>query len=122
MTTTENTLTLPRLQKRAHRLNRGRTWILAAGDLCVLIVAYATTFVVSEQIGPLPAVSAPGWLLACVGAAAVPIWLGIFTAYHLYDNDTLRISVASFDEVRDLFHAILAGSLVFLILSQAGAT
>ena len=46
------------------------------------------------------------------------VWLGIFTAYHLYDNDSLRISVSSFDEVRDLFHAMLAGSLFFLILSQ----
>ena len=79
------------------------------------------TFVISEQIGPLPAVSAPGWFLALVGIAAVPIWLGIFTAYHLYDNDTLRISVASFDEVRDLFHAMLAGSLFFLILSQGAS-
>ena len=118
-TATDNTLALPRLQKRAHRLNRGRTWILAAGDIAVMILAYATTFIVSEQIGPLPAVSAPGWFLAGVGLAAVPIWLSIFTAYHLYDNDTLRISVASFDEIRDLFHAILAGSLFFLILSQA---
>ena len=44
--------------------------------------------------------------------------LAVFTAYHLYDNDNLRIAVASFDEVRDLFHAMLAGSLAFLILSQ----
>ena len=92
--------------------------MLAAGDTSSLIVAYAITLVVSERIGPLPAVSAPGWFLALVGVTAMPIWLGIFTAYHLYDNDSQRISVASFDEVQDLFHAILAGSLGFLILSQ----
>ena len=96
----------------------GGRFILAAGDTSSLIVAYAITLLVSEQIGPLPAVSAPGWFLALVGVTAVPIWLGIFTAYHLYDNDSQRISVASFDEVQDLFHAILAGSLGFLILSQ----
>ena len=46
-------------------------------------------------------------------------WAGVFTAYHLYENDNLRISVSSFDEVRDLFHALLAGSLGYLIVSQA---
>jgi exopolysaccharide biosynthesis polyprenyl glycosylphosphotransferase len=92
--------------------------MLAAGDLVALIVAYVITYVTSEQIGPLPAVSAPSWFLALVAVAAVPIWLAIFTAYHLYDNDNQRIAVASFDEVRDIFHAILAGSLAFLILSQ----
>jgi exopolysaccharide biosynthesis polyprenyl glycosylphosphotransferase len=63
-------------------------------------------------------VSAPTWFLVPLGIVAVPVWLAIFTSYHLYDNDNLRITVASFDEVRDLFHAMLAGSLVFLILSQ----
>jgi exopolysaccharide biosynthesis polyprenyl glycosylphosphotransferase len=92
--------------------------MLAAGDLVALIVAYVITYVTSEQIGPLPAVSAPSWFLALVAVAAVPIWLAIFTAYHLYDNDNQRIAVASFDEVRDIFHAMLAGSLAFLILSQ----
>ena len=92
--------------------------MLAAGDLVALVVAYVITFVTSEQIGPLPAVSAPSWFLALVAVAAVPIWLAIFTAYHLYDNDNQRIAVASFDEVRDIFHAMLAGSLAFLILSQ----
>ena len=92
--------------------------MLAAGDLVALVVAYVITFVTSEQIGPLPAVSAPSWFLALVAVAAVPVWLAIFTAYHLYDNDNQRIAVASFDEVRDIFHAMLAGSLAFLILSQ----
>ncbi len=61
---------------------------------------------------------APSWFLALIALAAVPVCLAIFTAYHLYDNDNQRIAVASFDEVRDIFHAMLAGSLVFLILSQ----
>ena len=119
--TTDDSVALPRVSQVGQRLRRGRTFILAAGDVSSLIVAYVITLVVSEQIGPLPAVSAPGWFLALVGITAVPIWLGIFTAYHLYDNDTQRISVASFDEVQDLFHAILAGSLGFLILSQGAS-
>lgn len=99
-------------------LKRGRTTMLAGGDLVALVIAYAITFVTSEQIGPLPAVSAPPWFLAFVAVTAVPVWLAIFTAYHLYDNDNQRIAVASFDEVRDIFHAMLAGSLFFLIVSQ----
>jgi len=92
--------------------------MLAAGDAAALVSAYALGFAVSEAIGPLPAVSAPPGLLAALAAAAVPVWLAIFTGYKLYENDSLRISVASFDEVRDVFHAMLAGSLVFLIVSQ----
>jgi exopolysaccharide biosynthesis polyprenyl glycosylphosphotransferase len=114
---TNNVVELPR-RESGRQLSRGRARILAAGDLVALVVAYVITFVTSEQIGPLPAVSAPGWFLALVAVAAVPIWLAIFTAYHLYDNDNQRIAVASFDEVRDIFHAMLAGSLAFLILSQ----
>ena len=92
--------------------------MLAGGDAGALVGAYAASFAVSEAIGPLPAVSAPGPLLLLLAIGVLPAWLAIFTAYHLYDNDSQRISAASFDEVRDVFHAMLAGSLVFLIVSQ----
>jgi exopolysaccharide biosynthesis polyprenyl glycosylphosphotransferase len=100
------------------RLKRGRTWFLAGGDLAALAAAYATTYLVAAQLGPLPPVSAPAWFLGGLALLAVPAWVAVFTAYHLYDNDSLRISVASFDEVRDVFHAMLAGSLLFLVVSQ----
>jgi exopolysaccharide biosynthesis polyprenyl glycosylphosphotransferase len=103
---------------RSGRLNRGRTWILACADLISLTVAYVLTYVAADQIGSLPPVSAPTWFLILLAATAGFAWIGVFTAYGLYENDNLRISVASFDEVRDLFHAMLAGSLVYLILSQ----
>ena len=48
----------------------------------------------------------------------MPLWLSIFTA-STCTTTTRWVSVASFDEVHDLFHAILAGSLFCLILSQA---
>jgi exopolysaccharide biosynthesis polyprenyl glycosylphosphotransferase len=114
---TENVVELPR-REAGRALRRGRARMLAASDLVALVIAYAITYVTSEQIGPLPAVSAPPLFLAFVAVAAVPVWLAIFTAYHLYDNDNQRIAVSSFDEVRDIFHAMLAGSLAFLILSQ----
>jgi exopolysaccharide biosynthesis polyprenyl glycosylphosphotransferase len=99
-------------------LNSGRTWILAVGDVAALVVAYVVTYVVSDWIGSLPPVSAPAWFLIALSLVAGPVWLAVFTAYHLYENDSLKISIASFDEVRDLFHAMLAGSLAFLVLSQ----
>jgi exopolysaccharide biosynthesis polyprenyl glycosylphosphotransferase len=99
-------------------LKRGRTWMLAGADLVALVVAYVATYVVAARLGPLPPVSAPAWFLIMLAVVAAPTWIAVFTAYHLYDNDNLRISVASFDEVRDIFHAILAGSLIFLIVSQ----
>ena len=99
-------------------LRRGRTWMLAVGDLAALAVAYAAAYAVADRIAPLPPVQAPSWFLILVAVTAPVVWLGIFTAYHLYENDNLRISVSSFDEVRDLFHAILAGSLGYLIVSQ----
>ncbi|HEY7018030.1 MAG TPA: sugar transferase [Gaiellaceae bacterium] len=100
-------------------LARGRTWILATGDMVALFAAYAVSYVVAAAIAPLPPVSAAPWFLALVAATAPLVWAGVFAAYHLYENDNLKISVASFDEVRDLFHALLAGSLAYLIVSQA---
>jgi exopolysaccharide biosynthesis polyprenyl glycosylphosphotransferase len=100
-------------------LKGGRTWILVGADLCALAVAYATSYAISDRIAPLPPVSAPGWFIATLALLAGPVWIAVFTAYGLYENDSKRISVASFDEVRDVFHAILAGSLGFLILSQS---
>ena len=104
--------------KRGRRLGRGRTWILATGDVLALVVAYALAYAAAAWLGPLPPVSAPAWFLAFLAITAVPVWLAVFTGYHLYENDALKISVSSFDEVRDVFHAMLAGSLGYLILSQ----
>jgi len=114
----EMNIALPAPRGGAHgRLGRGRTWILAGGDLLALTIAYGTTYVAANQIAP-PAVEAPGWLLLTLALVAVPLWIAVFTAYRLYDHDHLRISVASFDDVGGVFHALLAGSLVFLLLAQ----
>jgi exopolysaccharide biosynthesis polyprenyl glycosylphosphotransferase len=92
--------------------------VLGGVDLLSLTLAYVFTYVAASQLGPLPPVSAPTYVLVLVAVLAVPGWLAIFAAYGLYENDSVRISVASFDEVRDVFHAMLAGSLVLLIVSQ----
>ena len=49
---------------------------------------------------------------------ALPAWIAVFTVYNLYERQGRSISLATFDELGDLFHALLAGSLIFLILSQ----
>jgi exopolysaccharide biosynthesis polyprenyl glycosylphosphotransferase len=101
------------------RFERGRARMLAGADLVALTVAYAASYAISAQIAPLPPVSAPGWFIGLLLLTVPLIWVAVFTAYGLYENDSRRISVTSFDEVGDIFHAILAGSLAFLILSQA---
>jgi exopolysaccharide biosynthesis polyprenyl glycosylphosphotransferase len=93
--------------------------MLALGDLVALTVAYAVSYGISDRIAPLPPVSAASWFLVLLAVTAPVVWAAVFTAYHLYDNDNLKISVSSFDEVRDLLHAILVGSLGYLIVSQA---
>jgi exopolysaccharide biosynthesis polyprenyl glycosylphosphotransferase len=109
---------LGRAHARRRGLTHGKTWVLGGSDLLSLTIAYVFTYVVAAHLGPLPPVSAPTWFLAIVAVLAVPGWLAIFAGYGLYENDSVRISVASFDEVRDVFHAMLAGSLILLIVSQ----
>jgi exopolysaccharide biosynthesis polyprenyl glycosylphosphotransferase len=104
--------------RRRPKLTRGKTWILGGVDLLSLTLAYTVTYALAAVVGTLPPVSAPSWFLAVIAALAVPTWLAIFAGYGLYENDNLKISIASFDEVRDVFHAMLVGSLAFLILSQ----
>jgi FlaA1/EpsC-like NDP-sugar epimerase len=65
-----------------------------------------------------PAIIAPTWLTVTLAVLALPIWIAIFTVYNLYERQHRSISLATFDEIGELFHALLAGSLLFLITSQ----
>jgi len=91
--------------------------MLAGSDLLALTVAYVGTYVAANIIAP-PAIIAPTWFMVVLALASAPIWVAVLAAYHLYDNDAERITVASFDEVGEIFHAVLAGSLAFLLLAQ----
>jgi exopolysaccharide biosynthesis polyprenyl glycosylphosphotransferase len=108
----------PAATARQHRLRRGRTRILALSDLTMLALAYTASYLIADRIAPLPPVSGSAWFLGLVAVTAPFVWLTVFTANNLYDNDSLRISVSSFDETRQLFHAMLVGSLGYLLLSQ----
>jgi exopolysaccharide biosynthesis polyprenyl glycosylphosphotransferase len=106
-----------RAMKRRGSLARGRTWILIGADCIALAAAIALTYGSAEAIAP-PALIAPLWLVITLAVLALPAWIAIFTVYNLYERQGRSISLATFDELGDLFHALLAGSLIFLILSQ----
>ena len=89
----------PAVTARQHRLRRGRTRILALSDLTMLALAYAVSYLIADRIAPLPPVSGSAWFLALVAVTAPFVWLTVFTANKLYDNDSLKISVSSFDEI-----------------------
>jgi len=98
-------------------LPRGRTWILIVADLIAIAAATAITYTVAE-LAASPAVIAPTAITITVAIAAIPIWIAIFTAYNLYERQNRSISLATFDEIGELFHALIAGCLFFLVLSQ----
>jgi exopolysaccharide biosynthesis polyprenyl glycosylphosphotransferase len=98
-------------------LPRGRTWILIVADMVAITAALAITYAVAEAVAS-PSIIAPTWLTLLLAAVVLPVWVAIFTAYNLYERQNRSISLATFDEVGELFHALIAGSLFFLILSQ----
>ena len=85
--------------------------------MVAIALAIAITYTVAELVAS-PAVIAPTGVTVAVAAAAIPIWIAIFTAYNLYERQNRSISLATFDEIGELFHALIAGSLFFLVLSQ----
>ncbi len=102
----------------ARPMMHGRVAVLAAADLLALAVALLAMREAAELIGP-PAFIAPTGVLAALAVLAPLGWLAIFGAYRLYDGQTRAIAPKSFDEVATLFHALLAGSLLYLVIGQA---
>jgi exopolysaccharide biosynthesis polyprenyl glycosylphosphotransferase len=103
---------------RRPRLRRGRNLILAGADLAALALALGATRIICERIAR-PALSAPSWLMVLLIGLAAPVCLAVFTAYRLYDQDAVRISVSSFDDVRAIFHALLVVGLGFSLGARA---
>jgi exopolysaccharide biosynthesis polyprenyl glycosylphosphotransferase len=97
--------------------SRGRVRTLIVADLLAIAIGLAGTYVLAEAIGP-PAVIAPSWLLILLGPAIAVGWLAIFASYRLYEGQSRAIAPTSFDEVANLFHALLAGSLLLLVVGQ----
>ena len=85
--------------------------------MVAIAAALAITYAVAEAAAS-PSIIAPTWLTVLLAIVVLPVWVAIFTAYNLYERQNRSISLATFDEVGELFHALIAGSLFFLILSQ----
>ncbi len=99
------------------RRTRGRAMLLAAGDLVGLVVAYALMRVLTDTLVS-STTDVPLWAGIGLAVVAVPAWVALFAAYGLYDTDQRRIAVTSFDEATPVFHALLVGSLGFLVMDQ----
>jgi exopolysaccharide biosynthesis polyprenyl glycosylphosphotransferase len=102
---------------RPGRFVRGRVRTLMLADTVAIQLALAGMYGLAELIGP-PAFIAPTWLIVTLWAAVTAGWTVLFTAYRLYEGESRAIAPASFDEVGNLFHALLAGSLVLLVAGQ----
>jgi exopolysaccharide biosynthesis polyprenyl glycosylphosphotransferase len=102
----------------AGRSHRGRVrWVLA-GDLAAVYLAIAATFLLAHALAP-PAVVGPTFWAVVIGVLLGPAWLAIFAAYRLYERQVRSFSPPGLDEVSNLFHALLAGSLLFMLAGQA---
>jgi exopolysaccharide biosynthesis polyprenyl glycosylphosphotransferase len=97
---------------------RGRVWALLMVDVVAVWIALAGTYLAAEQIGTEPAVVAPGAVLIALAIGLTLLWPAVFAAYGLYERQTRAIAPSSLDEVADLFHALLAGSLGLLVMNQ----
>ena len=102
---------------RDGRFTRGRVRTLMAADMVAVQLALFGMYLLAELIGP-PAFIAPTWLLAALWVGVTLGWPVLFATYKLYEGETRAIAPASFDEVGKLFHALLAGSLVLLVVGQ----
>jgi exopolysaccharide biosynthesis polyprenyl glycosylphosphotransferase len=106
------------LADRGRGLRRGRVRGLLAVDLAALWTAMALTYAAAEMIGP-PAVILPGAAQLAYVVVATLVWPVVFAVYGLYERQTRAMAPRSFDEVAPLFHALLAGSLAWLLIAQA---
>ena len=102
----------------ARGLGRGRVWGLLITDVLAVWLALAATYLAAEQIGDEPAFIAPTGALIALAVAVTAMWPALLGAYGLYERQTRAIAPSSLDEVSDLFHALLAGSLVLLVAGQ----
>jgi exopolysaccharide biosynthesis polyprenyl glycosylphosphotransferase len=107
----------PETSKERHGLANGRVRVLAAADVITLGLALAGTMVIAEASAP-PAVIAPSAVAIVLGIVALLSWIPIFAAHGLYEKQTRAIAPRSFDEISTVFHALIAGSLLFLVVSQ----
>jgi len=78
--------------------------LLAIADLLGAVIAMALSLlVISHHPGEF------AW-----GLVVLPLWIGVFKAYGLYDRDLKRISHQTVDDLPWIFHAVIVGCLLLL--------
>jgi exopolysaccharide biosynthesis polyprenyl glycosylphosphotransferase len=96
----------------------GRVRWVVLGDLLAIYASIAGAYVAAHLLAPPAVVGPTAWAVAIAGAMG-PAWLAIFAAYRLYERQIRGFSPPGLDELSNLFHALLAGSLLFLLGAQA---
>ena len=109
---------LPRLEAEpARNPSGGRVrWVLAA-DLLSVYTALVATYLFAHMAAP-PAIEGRHTVAYAIIALLGPLWLATFAAYRLYERQIQGFSPPGLDEISNLFHALLAGSLLFLLGNQ----
>ena len=96
----------------------GRVRWVVLGDLVAIYASIGAAYVAAHLLAP-PAVVGPTAWAVVIAFLMGPTWLAIFAAYRLYERQVRGFSPPGLDELSNLFHALLAGSLLFLLGAQA---
>lgn len=104
----------PAARSFSHNRDRLRRRLLAVADLAAISVALvlALTLTSAHDVGRQLL-----W-----GSLTIPGWVVLFKTYGLYERDTKRISHTSVDDIPQLFHAILAGTVLLWLFFDIGPT
>jgi exopolysaccharide biosynthesis polyprenyl glycosylphosphotransferase len=78
--------------------------VLATSDLIALAAALSFALILSPSRGDLTDLA--------ILFAPLPLWILLFRAYGLYERDVKRINHQVLDDIPNLFHAILIGTLL----------
>jgi exopolysaccharide biosynthesis polyprenyl glycosylphosphotransferase len=84
--------------------------LLAAADTLAIVTGLGVTEV---AVGGPEASEQFTW-----GIVSLPVWILVFKMYGLYDRDGKRVSHSTVDDVPWLFHALVIGSIVLLLLMR----
>ncbi len=90
----------PAAARRAR--DSGSQRLLVAGDLLALLVGIATWSLLAGRSGAHHEL----WALL-----TLPVWIGLFRAYGLYAAASRRLGHATVDDIPDLAHAFLVGTV-----------
>ena len=98
-------------------LLRGRVRALVLADVLAIEVCLVAAYLTAGGWGTNAGSS---FILTAFLLGALPVaWLAIFAAYQLYEGRARAISSSASDEIPSLFHALLTGSVVLLLLGEA---